>query len=192
VKQGLASLLAVGGGLLALAGGYLWLLGGTAPAGAGRIGGPFTLTADNGQTVTERSFHGRYLLIYFGYTSCTDVCPATLGAVGAALTRLGARGAEVQPLFITVDPQRDTPAVLRRYTAAFSPRLVGLTGTTEQIAAAEHAWRVRASMHAQGAGYTMDHTSVLLLAGPDGRFIAPIAADETAAQMAADLARYLP
>ncbi len=189
---GLGALLAAGGLLLALAGVYLVWLGGTAPAGADGIGGPFTLTADTGQVVTERSFRGRYALLYFGYTNCADVCPTTLAALAVALDRLGARGAVVQPLFITVDPGRDTPSVLRRYTAAFSPRLLGLTGTAGQITQAQRVWRVRAIVRPEGTGYSVDHTSVLLLVGPDGRFIAPIAADESGAQMAADLGRYLP
>ncbi len=190
-RGGLAPLLLSGVALLALAGGYLWLLGGTAPPAAAGIGGPFTLQTDAGQVVTDRSFRGRYLLIHFGYTGCADVCPTTLAALRVALETLGPRGANVQPVFITVDPRRDTPAVLRGYTASFTPRLLGLTGTEQQLAAVRRAYHVRAEVHREGAGYSIDHTSVLLLVGPDGRFIAPIAADEAGPQMAADLARYL-
>jgi protein SCO1/2 len=189
-RGALAPLLLSGAALLGLAGGYLWLLGGTAPPAA-EIGGPFTLLADTGQVVTDRSFRGRYLLIHFGYTGCADVCPTTLAALRVALDLLGGRGAGVQPLFITVDPRRDTPAVLRGYTAAFTPRLLGLTGTEQQLAAVRRAYHVRAVVHPDGAGYAIDHTSVLLLVGPDGRFIAPIAADQSGAAMAAELGRYL-
>jgi protein SCO1/2 len=179
--------------LLLLTGGYLWLLGGTAPRPAA-IGGPFQLTAANGETVTDRSYAGRYLLVYFGYTSCRDVCPATLSAVGDAMDALGAKAGRIQPLFITVDPHRDTPDVLRRYVANFSPRLVGLTGTPRQLRQVQLDYRVTSIAHTDDAGatdYTVDHTSVLYLIGPDGRYLAPIPADGTGAAMAAAIAKHV-
>ncbi len=192
--RGLIAALCGAACLLLLTGGYLWLLGGSSPTRSGGIGGPFTLTAADGRPITDRSFRGRYLLVYFGYTACRDVCPLTLATLGNALDALGAKADRVQPLFITVDPERDTPDVLRGYVAAFSPRLLGLTGTARQIRQVEAAYRVRTVAHPHGAGgldTTLDHSSVLLLIGPDGRYLAPIPADETSADMAADIARRL-
>lgn len=155
------------------------------------IGGPFTLTDSAGKTVTDRDFRGKFMLVYFGYTFCPDVCPTTLNQVAVALDKLGAKGDRVQALFVSVDPRRDTPEVIRQYTAAFSPRLLGLTGTAEQIAAAAKAYRVYYAEHRTGDGpldYTMDHSSILYLMGPDGQFVAPIRADADGADMAAAIA----
>jgi protein SCO1/2 len=177
--------------LLLLTVSYLWLLGGTIPTNVPAIGGPFALTRDNGQVVTDRDFRGRYLLIYFGYTSCPDVCPTTLSAVANALDILGPRSERLQPLFITVDPGHDTPAILHAYVRFFGPRIVGLTGTPAQIHAVERAYRVTA-VHEAGAGsYTIDHTAVLFLVGPDGRYLAPFAATESGAELAKQLVRYI-
>ena len=159
----------------------------------GGIGGPFTLVDGNGHTVTDKTFRGRYLLVYFGYTFCPDVCPTTLNQVAAALDRLGPKADRVQALFITVDPRRDTPAVVRDYAAAFSPRLIGLTGTPEQIEQVARAYRVyyAAQKPVGGGGYTVDHSSIIYLMGPDGRFLTPIRADQTGEAMAAEIAKYL-
>jgi protein SCO1/2 len=130
------------------------------------IGGPFTLVDSNGKAVTDRDFHGKYLLVYFGYTSCPDVCPTTLNEITSALDSLGAKAARVQPVFVTIDPHRDTPSVIRQYTASFGPRLIGLTGTPEQIAAVEKEYHVYAAVHRTGNGpndYTMDHSSIIYL-----------------------------
>jgi protein SCO1/2 len=118
----------------------------------------------------------------------------TLSAVADALDVLGSKAARVQPLFVTVDPQRDTPEVLRRYVAGFTPRLLGLTGTQSQILHMEQNYRVSSAVHPGNpgpAGYTMDHSSVLYLMGPDGVFLAPIRADEGGQEMANDIARHL-
>ena len=186
----IAILLSAATGLLLLAGGYLWLLGGAAP-NRPAIGGPFELQATDGQTVTERSFRGRYVLVYFGYTNCQDVCPLTLNAVAGALDALGGRAARVQPVFVTVDPKRDTPAVLGRYVSAISPRLIGLTGTPDQLRQMQREFRVSSIVHPGAAGDTVDHSSVLYLIGPDGRYLAPIRADESGAAMASDIAAHL-
>ena len=190
-RKGLLAMLGGAACLLLLASGYLSLLGGPAPPRAPAVGGPFALTADDGRTVTDQSFRGRYVLLYFGYTSCQDVCPVTLSAVAEALDVLGPAAARVQPLFVTVDPQRDTPDVIRRYVEAFTPRLVGLTGTPGQLRQMEQSYRVTSTTHPGGAGYTIDHSSVLYLIGPDGRFLAPIRADETGQAMASDIAGHL-
>jgi protein SCO1 len=173
------------------AGAFIWLgQGGTASF----IGGPFTLEDGTGRQVTDRDFRGKYMLVYFGYTFCPDVCPTTLNEVAGALDHLGAKADRLQPIFITVDPKRDTPAVMKQYAAAFTRRLIGLTGSDEQIAKVAQEFRVYYAEHRTGPGpndYTMDHSSVLYLMGPDGKFIAPIRADEDGTQIAADLGRLM-
>ena len=171
--------------LLLGAGGFMWLSGDTAGPS---IGGPFTLEDGNGRTVTDRDLHGKYVLVYFGYTFCPDVCPTTLAAVSDALDKLGAKADQLQPVFITVDPKRDTAATVRQFTASFTPRLIGLTGTPEQIAAVAREYRVYYAEHRTGPGpndYSMDHSSMIYLMGPDGRFIAPINAEQSGEQIAA-------
>ena len=106
------------------------------------IGGPFTLSTPDGTTVTDQTYRGKWLLVYFGYTFCPNSCPTTLLEVATALKKLGPHAPQVQPLFITVDPERDTPKVMQQYTASFDPRIVGLTGTQQQIAAAAQEYGV--------------------------------------------------
>jgi len=191
--------LALGGGLvtaLLLGGaGYLWVdRAGGRGAVAPPFGGPFALTGPNGP-VTQATFRGRYLLVYFGYTFCPDVCPTTLNSIVQATDRLGRKADDLQVVFITVDPARDTPAVMRDYTQAISPRIVGLTGTPEQIAqvAAEYHVYYRINPAAAGdEGYSVDHSSILYLQGPDGAPLALIPADAPPDRMAADLGKYLP
>ena len=177
--------------LLLGTGAFLWLNG---DAGAPVVGGPFTLVSGDGHTVTDRDFRGKYLLVYFGYTYCPDVCPTTLNAVAGALDKLGTTADRLQPLFITVDPRRDTPEVIKQYTAAFSPRLLGLTGTPAEIAAVAKEYHVYYAEDRTGPGpndYSMDHSSILYLMGPDGRFIAPIRADSTGAEIATQLGKLM-
>ena len=178
--------------LLLAAGGYLFLSG-SQPA-ALTVGGPFALIDGDGKPVTDQTWRGKYMLVYFGYTYCPDVCPTTLTSVAAALDKLGPKADQIQPLFITVDPKRDTPAVVKQYAAAFGPRLVGLTGTPEQIAVVAKAYRVYYAEHRTGPGpddYSMDHSSVLYLMGPDGRFIAPVRADQDGPEIAAALTKLM-
>jgi protein SCO1/2 len=180
--------------LLAGAGAWLYLAHGTAPGGGMAIGGPFALEDGAGHTVTDRDLRGRYLLVYFGYTFCPDVCPTTLNEVATALDKLGAKADRLNVAFITVDPQRDTPKVIHDYVAAFSPRIIGLTGTSDQIAKVAGEYRVYYAPHRIGEGaadYTVDHSSILYLMGPDGQFVEPIRTDETGEAMAADLAKQL-
>jgi len=153
-----------------------------------RIGGPFTLVNAADHRVTDRDFRGRYMLVYFGYTSCSDICPTTLAAMTQALTRLGPSANRIQPVFITVDPKHDTPRVIGRYTAAFSSHLIGLTGSAAQIRQAEAAYHVLVKPVPDGRD-RIDHSAVLYLMAPDGRFIAPLPADSSASVLAADLAR---
>jgi len=176
---------------IVVAGGFVWLRGGDAQPS---VGGPFTLVDKAGHDVTDRAFRGKYMLVYFGYTTCPDVCPTTLADVAAALDTLGAKASAVQPVFITVDPARDTPAIVGEYVANFGDRWVGLTGSAEQIATVAKEYRVYYAKHRTGDGpldYTMDHSSILYLVGPDGRFVAPVAADAPPAAMAGDIARHL-
>jgi protein SCO1 len=177
--------------LLLGAGGFLWLTGAT---GGPTIGGPFVLENSSGKTVTDRDFRGKYMLVYFGYTYCPDVCPTTLNAVADALDRLGPKANDLRPIFITVDPERDTPDVMKQYTGAFSPNLIGLTGTPDQIARVAKEYRVYYARHVTGPGpndYSMDHSSIIYLMGPDGNFIAPIRADESGEEMAATIGKLM-
>ena len=172
----------------------VWFAMSQQAGGAAGIGGPFTLEDGHGKSVTDQDFRGRYLLVYFGYTFCPDVCPTTLNQMAAAFDKLGPKANKLQALFITVDPQRDTPKVVQQYAAAFSSHIMGLTGTPDQIARVAHEYRVyyarQENPNAPG-GYTMDHSSIIYLMGPDGRFIAPIRADQTGAAMAADIERQM-
>jgi len=142
------------------------------------IGGPFALVDQNGRTVRDTDYAGRWRLIYFGYGFCPDICPTDLALLGRGLaafeTQDAARAARVAPIFITIDPTRDTPAVLKPFVAAFHPRLVGLTGTTSEIAAITKAYGVYAKRMDTGdaENYLMDHSAMVYLFGPDGRPIA--------------------
>ena len=142
--------------------------------GTPTIGGPFTLVDQDGKTVTEKDFLGQYLLIYFGYTYCPDVCPTSLTNMSDALDLLGEKAVEVTPMLITIDPARDTPEHLREYATFFHPRLHALTGSPEQIAAVAKAYRVFYSKvkqeDAAEVDYLMDHSSVTYVIGPDGMF----------------------
>lgn len=145
--------------------------------GEAKLGGPFTLTNHEGRRVTDADFRGRYMLIYFGFAYCPDVCPTELQAMGRALDLIGPEKAKkIVPVFISVDPARDTPAELAKYVKAFHPRMVGLTGTPEEVAAVAKAFRVYYKIgkpSAPGAmDYLVDHTSFLYLVGPDGDFAA--------------------
>jgi protein SCO1/2 len=143
--------------------------------GKALVGGPFTLVDHTGKTVTEKDFRGRYMLVYFGFTHCPDVCPTGLQVMAAALDKVGAKADQVTPILITVDPERDTPEQLASYVPSFSPRLVGLTGSPEQVAAALKAYRVYAKKvedPKSAAGFTFDHTSLLYLMDRNGEYIA--------------------
>ncbi|GIX11444.1 SCO family protein [Elioraea sp.] len=190
VAYGLAALLAVGTGAA------LWLrhdagveqrLGGMAVPPSVSIGGPFTLTDHTGAAVTEASYRGRLMLIFFGFTHCPDVCPTELQVIAEVLDALGEDAARVAPLFVTVDPERDTPEALTRYVALFDPRIIGLTGTPEQIAAVARAYRVYyAKVHPPGATeYTMDHSSFVYLMDAEGRFAGLFRHGAPAAEIAA-------
>jgi protein SCO1/2 len=151
------------------------------------IGGPFTLTAADGTTVTEQTYRGKWLLVFFGFTSCPDTCPTALLEIGAALDKLGPDADKLQPLFITVDPLRDTPAVMENYTQSFDPRIVGLTGTPQQIAAVAQEYGVYYAPRKIGPGvedYVMDHGSYLYLMDPEGKFVRGFDADTSGGRIA--------
>jgi protein SCO1/2 len=134
--------------------------------------GHFTLHTPDGRTVRDANFRGRWLLVYFGYTHCPDVCPTTLNEIGTALQALGRSAGKVQPVFITIDPVRDTPAVLKKYLTSFDPRIVGLRGDGEETEAAAKSFHVYYRMVGRGHGqYAMDHSGFLYLFDAKGRFV---------------------
>jgi len=135
------------------------------------LGGPFSLVDQTGKPVTEANFAGRFLLVYFGFTYCPDVCPTELGIIASAMDELGPQADRVTPVFITVDPERDTPAAMADYVSRFHPSMVGLTGTDQQVAAAARAYRVYYAKvnRPELTEYVMDHSSFIYLVGPDGR-----------------------
>ena len=137
------------------------------------LGGPFALTDQDGVVRTEKDYRGKYTLVFFGYTYCPDVCPTTLAVMSAALDKLGAQADKIVPLFITVDPKRDTPEKLKSYLASF-PRFVGLTGKDSDIAAVAKEYRVYYREHPpeNGGEYTVDHSGVVYLMDPNGAFVA--------------------
>jgi len=135
------------------------------------LGGPFTMVDHTGRTVTERDFAGQSLLVFFGFTHCPDVCPTELGTIAAAIDAMGPAGERVTPVFVTIDPERDTPDAIADYVSRFHPRMVGLTGSAEQVAAIARAFRVYfAKVRPRDAtDYLMDHSSFIYFVGPDGR-----------------------
>jgi protein SCO1/2 len=180
--------------MLSLAGGLVWLSGATAIRSTEGVGGPFRLVDSAGKIVTDRDFRGKYLLVYFGYTSCPDLCPTTLSDVSDALQQLGSHARRVQPVFITVDPARDTSERLKAYLASFSPLLIGLTGSPAEIAAVERAYHASSAQVRSvqgGSGYSVNHSAALYLMGRHGEFISAFPAMESAKALAVDIERYL-
>lgn len=138
------------------------------------VGGPFSLTAPDGTMVTDKSFRGKWMLVFFGYTFCPVICPTTLSEIAVALDVLGPAAERVQPVFITVDPERDTPAVMGQYTGAIDRRIVGLTGSSEQIGAVSEAYGTYSAMHRTGTAsqdYVVDHSTYIYLMDPHGKFV---------------------
>jgi protein SCO1/2 len=156
--------------LTCAAGFALWRLQAPPATDSGAVGGPFTLVDQDGRNVTDANFRGKWLLIYFGYTHCPDACPTALNDIAEALDRLGPSRGKIQPLFITLDPDRDTPPVLKDYTGAFAAGIVGLTGTAAQVAAAAHNYRITyAKQPSEESGeYGIEHTSIIFLMDPTG------------------------
>ena len=156
------------------------------------IGGPFKLTDQNGKPITERDLKGRPSLVFFGFTHCPEVCPTALFDISEILSKLGPDANKVNAVFITVDPERDTPAVLKDYLASFNPRLVGVGGDAEQLAAVAKAYRVYyKKVPTKDGDYTMDHTAIVYLMDKNGQFVAPFSLKRKPEEGAAELRRYI-
>lgn len=189
LKRGLAivaALVVIGLGAFAA---YNWLAPAADEGGSGQvaIGGAFELVDHNGRTVTDKDFSGRLMLVYFGFTHCPDICPTGLQTIAMAMDDLGAAGAKVQPILITVDPERDTPDVMKEYVEAFHERLVGLTGTPEQVAKAARAYRVyyqKVPLKDSSLGYSVDHSGFIYLMDGQGRYLSHFRHDATPEQIA--------
>jgi protein SCO1 len=171
----------------------LWLLGGlrgvTAPSA---IGGPFQLTDQAGQTVTEKNLQGKPTLIFFGFTHCPDVCPTSLFEISEVLRAMGKDADRVNAYFISVDPERDTAVAMKDYLSSFDPHLKGLTGDADAVAKVVSGFRVYAKkVPLKDGDYTMDHTALIYLMDRDGKFVAPFNLKRTPEAAAADLKRYL-
>ena len=156
------------------------------------IGGPFKLVDHNGREVTEQDFKGRPFLVFFGFTHCPDVCPTALFEISEILRALGPDAERTRALFITVDPERDTPAVMKDYLSSFDPHLTGLTGDPAAMAAVAKAYRVYyKKVPLDQGGYTMDHTAIVYLMDKQGRFVSPFSLKRTTEAAAADLRKHL-
>jgi protein SCO1/2 len=164
----------------------------TVATGTAQVGGPFALTDQDGRRRTDAEFRGRWMLVYFGYTNCPDVCPTTMTLMSDVLKQLGPRANRLVPIFITLDPARDTTNVLKLYARAFDPRFVALTGSYRDIAAVAREYRVyRARRPLPGGGYAVDHSNSICMMGPDGKFVAVYNNSQMPDAIAADLARRL-
>jgi protein SCO1/2 len=156
------------------------------------VGGPFRLVDQNAKPITDEDMKGHPFLVFFGFTHCPDVCPTTLFEVSEILRAAGPGAKDARALFITVDPERDTPQVLKDYLGSFDPRVIGVTGDSEAIAAVIKSYRVYAKkVPTENGGYTMDHTAIVYLMGKDGRFIVPFNMKRRPEEAAEDLKRYL-
>jgi cytochrome oxidase Cu insertion factor (SCO1/SenC/PrrC family) len=163
--------------LAALAlGSYVLLSSKPVPTGSGTalIGGPFTMVNQKAETVTDKTYLGKPMLLFFGFTFCPDICPTELQVMAAALAELGTSGADIQPVFVTIDPARDTPEVLAAYVSNFGERFTGLTGTPKQVAEMAQTYRVfyaKQENKADPNNYQMDHSAIIYLMGSDGKFL---------------------
>jgi len=163
-------------------------------SGKALVGGPFALVDDAGKRVTDKDYRGRYMLVFFGFTSCPDICPAGLQLISAVLDKLGPKANRVTPIFVSVDPERDTPQKLAAYVKNFNPHLVGLTGTPEEIAAVAKAYKVfyqKVPNESAPADYGMDHTSIIYLMDPNGEFVTHFTPTTTVDAMTAKLEKLL-
>jgi protein SCO1 len=159
---------------------------------AAAIGGPFSLVDQRGQPISDKDFKGKPYLVFFGFTHCPDVCPTALFEMSEVLRALGRDADKTAALFVTVDPERDTPVVMNDYLSSFDPHLRGATGTREQVDAVEKTFRVYAKKvpSSDADGYTMDHTALVYLMDKDGHFVKPFSLKRTPAQAADELRRY--
>lgn len=180
-------------GLVVFTGVFLYATGNIGSAGpSSAIGGPFKLVDQNGNAITDSDIKGRPILVFFGYTHCPDVCPTTLFDVSEIMRALGKDADRAGALFVTVDPERDTPAVMKDYLSSFDPHLRGATGDRSAIDAVEKAYRVYAKkVPGENGDYSMDHTALVYLMDKQGRFVAPFSLKRKPEEAAADLRRYL-
>jgi protein SCO1/2 len=170
-----------------------WAMGGVSKvAQPAAIGGPFQLTDQNGKAVTDKNLKGKPTLIFFGYTHCPDVCPTSLFEISEVLRALGKDADKVNAVFISVDPERDTPAAMKDYLSSFDPHLEGLSGDPAETAKVITSYRVYAKkVPTKDGDYTMDHTALIYLMDRDGRFVSPFNLKRTPEEAAVDLKRYL-
>jgi len=179
-------------GVVIFTGMFLYSTGNFGAGPASAIGGPFKLVDQNGNTITDADIKGRPFLVFFGYTHCPDVCPTTLFDVSEVMRALGKDADLTGALFITVDPERDTPAVIKDYLSSFDPHLRGATGDRAAVDTVEKAYRVYAKkVPTEGGDYTMDHTALVYLMDKQGRFVAPFSLKRRPEDAAAYLRRYL-
>lgn len=168
-----------------------------APLAGATIGGPFTLTNQDGERVSDTQFAGKYRVMYFGYTYCPDICPVDAQRIGAAVRQLEktdpAIAEKVVPIFVTVDPERDGPDEVKAFVSNFHPRMVGLTGTTEEIAAVAKRFAIyyAAQPASEGGGYLVDHQQLAYLMGPSGEPIALLPVEESPEAIAAEIKRWV-
>lgn len=161
-------------------------------SGRALIGGPFALTNQKGERVTDAAFRGKYMLVSFGYTFCPDICPAELQLMTNAMDLLGVKAEKVTPIFVTIDPQRDTVPQIASYVENFHPRMVGLTGTPEEVKAVAGAYRVyyaRADGASTASGYLMDHSTFLYLMDPQGLYVTHFSYGITREKLAEGIAK---
>ena len=156
------------------------------------VGGPFSLTDQNGKTITDADMKGHPFIVFFGFTHCPDVCPTTLYDLSQALNGLGDDAKNIPALFVTVDPERDTPEVMKRYVSNFNPDIRGVTGDPAAIQAMVKAYRGYAKkVPTEDGDYTMDHTAVVYLMGPDGQFISPLNLQRPTAEVVKELREHI-
>jgi protein SCO1/2 len=166
---------------------------GSAPlaSGTAAVGGPFKLTDQNGKAISDQDLKGRPFLVFFGFTHCPEVCPTALFDISEVLNRLGPDAEKVNALFVTVDPERDTPAALKEYLSSFNPRLIGVGGDADALAAVAKAYRVYyKKVPLKDGDYTMDHTAIVYLMDKNGQFVAPFSLKRRPEDSAAELRRY--
>ena len=169
----------------------LWLLGGPRSVTASAIGGPFQLVDQSGQPVTDKNLKGKPTIMFFGFTHCPDVCPTALFEMSEILRAMGNDAERVNAFFVSVDPERDTPPIMKDYLSSFDPNLKGLTGGPEATAEIISGYRVYAKkVPLKDGDYTMDHTALIYLMDRDGRFVAPFNIKRRPEDAAADLKRY--
>jgi protein SCO1/2 len=165
--------------------------GGSVQSGKALIGGPFSLVDHNGKRVTEQDFRGKYMLVFFGYTYCPDICPAELQVMSGAMEKLGAKADRIAPVFITIDPKRDDVAQMSSYISNFDKRMVGLTGTSEEIKSVAEAYRVFYARAEGGSddAYLMDHSTFVYLMDPKGEYLTHFGYGASADQLAEGISK---